>query len=107
MSLWVVKKFNNKIIACNKFVFFTLNYAETGMSKILQTVAEKYEKCPDCSMNFDPEAFARKVIKENFVAVLVSDITGLRLLFLIYAIYKFVLAIATYGHRIDHQKIFP
>ena len=46
--------------------------SKTGVSEILKTVAEKYERCPDCSIEFNPEKIAKKVMKENYVAVLVT-----------------------------------
>jgi hypothetical protein len=42
---------------------------------VLQAVAKKYERCPECSMEYKPDQLAKKVIEENFVAVMVRDIT--------------------------------
>ena len=43
------------------------------MSKALQIIANKYAKCPDCSIEFSPELVAKKIMEENYVAVMVMS----------------------------------
>jgi hypothetical protein len=43
------------------------------VSKALKVVAQKFEKCPECSMEYKPEKLIKKVLEENYVAVLVSN----------------------------------
>ena len=43
------------------------------MSHDLQIVAEKYERCPECSIEYKPDEIAKKVAEENYVAVMVMN----------------------------------
>ena len=47
--------------------------SKTGVSEVLKTLAKQYERCPDCSIEYNPERIANKVINEKYVAVLVRN----------------------------------
>ena len=44
---------------------------QTGITEDLQIIAKKYESCPQCSLQYNPDVIAKKLMEEKYVAVIV------------------------------------
>ena len=51
---------------------------QTGVSKVLRAIGNKYKRCLECSIGFQPDQLVKKVIEGNYVEVLVRHIISTR-----------------------------
>ena len=60
------------LISCAFLLIPSSVLQQTGISNALKTLAEKHRHCPECSLDFNSQLFASKVIDEDYVAAIVS-----------------------------------
>jgi hypothetical protein len=81
-------------------------YSKSGIGKVMNTLAKKYENCPDCSIEYNTEKIANKVMKENYIAVMVC-IFNLFIIFLgnLFQIECFIFK-EHFTSLVHHQQVF-